>query len=203
MGWVDSDYAADVDTRRSMTGFVLSMNNGPIAWRSKRQSCVTLSSAEAEFVAASICGTEIVYLRLLLRDLGLEQSGPTVLYEDNAACIKMSENPVNAERSRHIDTRDYWLREQVRWGHVKLLKCAGTQNVADALTKSLPGPSFLKHREYLEGSRVPFEAFYVHAGQMQPTGESLRWRLFQFRRAAHPVFHAQVASMCALRATGG
>eukprot|EP00961_Rhodomonas_salina_P243498 3290549-Rhodomonas_salina.1 len=57
-GWVDSDYAADPDTRRSVTGYVLSINNGPVSWRSKRQSCTTLSSAEAEFVAASICGQE-------------------------------------------------------------------------------------------------------------------------------------------------
>eukprot|EP00961_Rhodomonas_salina_P187794 2534492-Rhodomonas_salina.1 len=48
-GWVDSDYAADPDTSKSVTGYIVSMNNGPIAWKSKRQSCVTLSSAEAEF----------------------------------------------------------------------------------------------------------------------------------------------------------
>eukprot|EP00961_Rhodomonas_salina_P214207 2892712-Rhodomonas_salina.1 len=51
-GWVDSDYAADPDTRRSVTGYVVSLNNGPVSWRAKRQSCTTLSSAEAKFVAA-------------------------------------------------------------------------------------------------------------------------------------------------------
>eukprot|EP00961_Rhodomonas_salina_P112879 1518615-Rhodomonas_salina.1 len=104
-GWVDSDYAADPDTRKSVTGYIISMNNGPIAWKSKRQSCVTLSSAEAEFVAASQCGVEVVYLRNLLRDLGFVQDAPTEIWEDNAACVQMSENPVNADRSRHIDTR--------------------------------------------------------------------------------------------------
>eukprot|EP00961_Rhodomonas_salina_P132843 1788199-Rhodomonas_salina.2 len=53
-GWVDSDYAADPDTRRSVTGYVISLNNGPMSWKAKRQSCTTLSSAEAEFVAASM-----------------------------------------------------------------------------------------------------------------------------------------------------
>ena len=53
----------------------------------------------------------------------------------------MSENPVNRERTRHVDTRVHYLRELVRDGHVKLFKCAGPQNVADALTKSLPRPS--------------------------------------------------------------
>eukprot|EP00961_Rhodomonas_salina_P220517 2981430-Rhodomonas_salina.1 len=72
----------------------------------------------------------------------------------------MSENPVNADRSRHIDTLRYWLRDMVRDRILKLRK-AGTQNVADALTKSLPYPSFSKHCEYLQGSGRPFEAFYA------------------------------------------
>jgi len=88
----------------------------------------------------------------------------------------------------------------VRWGYIKLQKCAGTQNVADALTKSLPGPSFTKHREYLEGSRVPFEAFYVSVGAMRPTAASLRWRAMQVRRAHDPTYVAQVRALCAARA---
>eukprot|EP00961_Rhodomonas_salina_P284591 3846514-Rhodomonas_salina.1 len=66
MGWVDSDFVADPDTRRSVTGYVLSLNNGPVSWKSKRQDCVTLSSAEAEYVAASMCAQEVVYIRALL-----------------------------------------------------------------------------------------------------------------------------------------
>ena len=62
LGWVDSDFAADPDTRRSVSGYILSLNGGPVAWKSKRQSCTTLSSAEAEFVAASICGQEVIYI---------------------------------------------------------------------------------------------------------------------------------------------
>eukprot|EP00961_Rhodomonas_salina_P250317 3384021-Rhodomonas_salina.1 len=62
-----------------------SMNNGPISWKSKCQSCVTLSSAEAEFVAASLCGQEVIYLRNLLRDLDLTQDSPTDIWEDNAS----------------------------------------------------------------------------------------------------------------------
>ena len=61
-GWVDSDFAADPDTSRSVSGYILSLNGGPVAWKSKRQSCTTLSSVEAEFVAASICGQEVIYL---------------------------------------------------------------------------------------------------------------------------------------------
>ena len=150
-GWVDSDFAADPDTRRSVSGYLISMNNGPISWKAKRQSCTTLSSAEAEFVAASVCGQEVIYLRNLLRDLGYSQKGPTCVYEDNAACIQMSENPSNPEQSRHIDMHQWFLRDMVQDGVLKLRKCAGTQNVADAFTKSLPGPSFIKHSAYMWG----------------------------------------------------
>jgi hypothetical protein len=55
----------------------------------------------------------------------------------------------------------HYLRELVRDGHVKLLKCAGPQNVADALTKSLPRPALAKHRQYMWGTRIPFSAFYL------------------------------------------
>eukprot|EP00961_Rhodomonas_salina_P263382 3558971-Rhodomonas_salina.1 len=65
---------------------------------------------------------------------------------------------------------------------LKLRKCAGTQNVADALTKSLPSPSFIKHQEYLKGSRVPFEAFYVSIGQLPPSSASQAWRALQADR---------------------
>eukprot|EP00961_Rhodomonas_salina_P289946 3917865-Rhodomonas_salina.2 len=60
-GWVDSDYVLDPDTSKSVTGYVLSLNNAPVSWKAKRQDCVTLSSAEAEYVAASMCGQEEVH----------------------------------------------------------------------------------------------------------------------------------------------
>ena len=135
------------------------VNNGPVSWKAKRQTCTTLSSAEAEFVAASMCRQEIAYLSNLLRDLGFEQRRPTRVYEDNASCILMSENPACADHSRHIDTRIYFLRDMVRNKILKLKKCAGTENVADALTKSVPAQSFDKHRVYLRGSSKPFAAF--------------------------------------------
>ena len=160
-GWVDSNFAADPDTRKSMTGYLFSLNGGAVSWRSSRQGGVTLSSAEAEFVAASQAGQEAIYLRALLRGFNFRQVGATEIWEDNASCIMMSENPANRERTRHVDTRVHYLRELVRDGHVKLLKCAGPQNVADALTKGLPRPALSKHRQYMWGTRIPFSAFYL------------------------------------------
>ena len=162
-GWVDSDFASDIDTRKSMTGYLMVLNGGPISWKASRQGGVTLSSSGAEFVAASQAGQEVLYLRALLKGFAYLQHGPTEIWEDNASCILVSENPTNRERSRHVDVRVHFLRDMVlvRHGSVKLIKCAGTQNVADALTKSLPRPAFQKHREFLEGTAQSFSAFFA------------------------------------------
>jgi hypothetical protein len=81
----------------------------------------------------------------MLESFRAPQEGPTEVWEDNAACIQISENPVNRKFTRHIDVRRYFVRDLVRDGLVKLVKCAGTHNIADALTKSLPAPTLHKH----------------------------------------------------------
>jgi hypothetical protein len=95
IGWVDSDFGSDPNTRKSMTGYLMSLNGGSISWRSSRQGRVTLNSSESEFVVASQPGQEVVYLRELLKDFGHPQKDPTEIWEDNTSCIMMSENPTN------------------------------------------------------------------------------------------------------------
>ena len=96
---------------------------------------------------------------MLLRGFGYTHNKPTEIWEDNASCIMMSENLTHRNRPRHVDIKVHYLHDLVQNGHVKLVKCAGTQNVSDALTKSLARPAFEKHREYMWGTRVPFSAF--------------------------------------------
>jgi hypothetical protein len=112
-----------------MTGYLMCLNGGAISWRSTRQGGVTLSSSEAEFVDASQAGQEVVHLRVLLRRFGYTQKTPTEIWEDNAACIMMSENLTDRDRSRHVDVNVHYLRDLVEDGHVKLVNCVGTQNV--------------------------------------------------------------------------
>ena len=128
-------------------------------WRSCRQGGVTLSSSEAEYVAASAVAQENAYLRALLSGFDRSPLGPTCVWEDNAACILMSENPVNRDRSRHVDVKFHFLRERVRAGEIKLYKCWGPLNVADALTKSLPRPAFHKHAPFMHGTRSSYRPF--------------------------------------------
>eukprot|EP00961_Rhodomonas_salina_P257539 3480241-Rhodomonas_salina.1 len=82
----------------------------------------------------------------------------------------MSENPVNRERSRHIDTRLHLVRDLVWDGIIKLVKCAGVNNVADALTKSVPFPTLEKHHKYMWGSGVQFTALWVKLKDWRSVG---------------------------------
>ena len=154
-GWVDSDWAADLDSRRSHTGYVLMMTGGTVSWKSRRQDCVSLSTSEAELVAASQCGQEVLYLREILSDFGYTQENPTHMYEDNLACVAMSENPVRRKVSRHIDIRYYFVRDLVAQKVMKLIPLRTHKMVADQLTKSLPALSHAKHRDVMIG-HAPF-----------------------------------------------
>ena len=112
---------------------------------------MSLSSAESEYIAASHCSQEVIYLREILRGFNCAQDEPTVIFEDNQACIAMSENQVHRERSRHIDVRKYFVRDLVDDKVLKLIHCKTNEMVADALTKSLPYPSFSLHRKKMTG----------------------------------------------------
>ena len=162
-GWVDSDWAGDTDTRRSHAAYILMLNGGPISWKSRRQDSVALSTSEAEYMAASEVGKEIQYLRALLHDVGFTQLAPTNVYEDNLACIAMSTNPVRRKSSRHIDMRVHYCRELYTAGVMKLIPLRTHLMVADALTKSLPGPALSKHRDVMMG-HMPFFARLLHCG---------------------------------------
>ena len=105
---------------------------------------ISLSTSEAEYVAASQCGQEVVYLREILRDFGFIPIGPTQVYEDNLACVAMSENPVRRKYSRHIDIRSYFVRDLVAQNVLKLIPLRTSLMVADGLTKSLPAPAHAK-----------------------------------------------------------
>ena len=93
-GWVIANLAGNTDTRRSHMGYILMMNGGLISWKSRRQDNVSLSTSEAEFVAASPAGQEAIYLSETLTDFGYSQTKATLIYGDNLACIAIRENPV-------------------------------------------------------------------------------------------------------------
>ena len=151
-GYVDSDWAGCPDTRRSTSGFVLMLNGAAISWKSKRQSVVALSTAEAEFVAASSMVQEVIYARRLLDRLGFPQPNPTAIFEDNATCVKWAGGAVGgSDRAKHIDLREHFVHEAQRNDILRLDPIKGVDNVADLLTKPLLKHPFVTLRKHLMG----------------------------------------------------
>jgi hypothetical protein len=147
----DADWGGNLDTRRSTTGYVFFIFNGPVSWSSRTQPTVALSTAEAEYMAVSAAVQEAIWLRNLLSELGFQQKLPTTIFEDNQGCIKMAENPVINPRSKHIDLRHHYIRERVADGSVALAYCPTAEMVADLLTKGLAHEAFTYLRNKLMG----------------------------------------------------
>ncbi len=112
--FTDSDYAGDMEDRKSTSGYVFLMNSGAIAWSSKKQPIVTLSTTEAEFVAAAGCASQAMWMQRILKELGHDQKDSITMMCDNSSTIKLSKNPVMHGRSKHIDVHFHFLRELVK-----------------------------------------------------------------------------------------
>jgi hypothetical protein len=146
-GWTDSDYAGDSDDRKSTSGYVFKLGTGAISWCSKKQPIVTLSTTEAEFVAAASCSCQGVWLRNVLKHLNVNQMKCTIIWCDNSSSIKLSKNPVMHGRCKHIDVRYHFLRDLTRDEVVELKHCSTQDQLADMFTKALKLESFCKLRE--------------------------------------------------------
>ncbi|CAL1409822.1 unnamed protein product [Linum trigynum] len=144
LGYTDSDYAGDLDDRKSTSGYTFFLANGVISWASKKQPIVTLSTTEAEFVAASFCSTQCVWLRRILEMIGWSGCvrGSTKILCDNSSTIKLSKNPVLHGRSKHIDVRFHFLRDLAKEGVIELEHCGTHEQVADIMTKPLKLETF-------------------------------------------------------------
>jgi hypothetical protein len=140
-GYSDSDYAGDVATRRSTGGFIFFLGGAAISWRSKLQAGVALSSTEGEYVALSVAAQEAIYLRNLLKELGVCSDKPTVIYEDNQAAIAIARSAQYHGRLKHVDVRAHFVRDQVQQGQILIEYCPTDKMVADIMTKPLPKPA--------------------------------------------------------------
>lgn len=148
VGYADSDYAGDVDDRKSTSGYVFMFGGAAVSWASKKQPIVTLSTTEAEFVAAANGACQAVWLRNVLEGTGMEQTESTVMFCDNSSTIKLSRNPVLHGRSKHIHVRYHFLRELVNDGVINLEYCPTRDQFADIMTKAVTLETF----ERLRGS---------------------------------------------------
>jgi hypothetical protein len=109
----DADHAGNPDNGRSTSGYVVKMGNGAVSWSSRLQGIVALSTTEAEFVAATSAGQEILWLRNLFTELGYKMDSPSTLHIDNCSALSVARNPEHHGRMKHLDLRFYWLRDEV------------------------------------------------------------------------------------------
>jgi hypothetical protein len=151
VGYADASFAADAATRRSHTGYVFMLGGAAVQWRSKQQSLVTLSTAEAEYVALCSASKDAIGLSGLLAFLGFKQ-GPITLLEDNAAAIRLAHDPAACKRTKHIDVQFHFVREQVQAGRIGVVAVSTELQHADVLTKALHAPKHHFHAAAIMGS---------------------------------------------------
>jgi hypothetical protein len=148
-GYTISDWDGSVSDRKSTSGCCFSLGSAMISWQSRKQSSIALSTAEAEYIAACSASCEAIWLRKLLTGLfDLEMEATTILC-DNQICIKMTENSVFHEKSKHIEIRYHYIRNMVQRGAVKLQYVSTDEQVADVLTKPLSHVKFEHFRDKL------------------------------------------------------
>ena len=115
----------------------------PVRWGSKKQPSVSLSTSEANYIALSLAIQEDKWIHRLLCEImtAANEEGPElVIREDDQSCIKMTKNPVNHGRAKHIDIKYHHIRDEVKRGEVKLEFCEASMMLADIMTKGLQGP---------------------------------------------------------------
>ncbi|GAB9471215.1 unnamed protein product, partial [Globisporangium polare] len=136
----DADYAADKADRKSLTGGVVLMNGMPVSWICKKQGGVSLSTMEAEFVAASETGRELLGIREMLMEVGAVVVTPMPMGVDNQAAIKQIEGEASSTKAKHIDVRVKFLCDYAKRGVVKPYYVRSELMLADLLTKALAAP---------------------------------------------------------------
>ena len=149
VGYSDADWAGDLNDRKSISGYVYKISGAAVSWMSKKQTCVALSTAEAEYMALSMASQEAIWLRRLLYDLNEKVDGPITIYEDNQSTICMAENLKFHGRAKHIDIKHHYVRNQVNEKNIELKYCPSEYMIADMLTKGLSRFQFNKLKDMI------------------------------------------------------
>jgi hypothetical protein len=137
VGYTDAGWAGNVADRRSTSGYAFSLGSVAVAWSSKKQLTVALSSTEAEYRGAAVATCEAIWLKRLLKDLHEEVFDPTMIYCDNLSSIQLAKNPVFHAWTKHIEVHYHFVRERVLSGEVELQHVLTDRQIADIFTKPL------------------------------------------------------------------
>lgn len=154
-GYVDSDWAGDTTTRKSVSGIAFLLAGAVIVYKTLHQKSVALSSTEAEFYALAEAGKIALYIRSILNELGIDQQHATPIFEDNQGCLFMAEARKPTKKTRHIEIRHYAILDWIEQDLINVKKIHTSDNAADTLNKTLSGTLFHRHNDTLMGNRQP------------------------------------------------
>ncbi|XP_034200148.1 uncharacterized mitochondrial protein AtMg00810-like [Prunus dulcis] len=143
--YCDTDWAGDLNSCRSTTGYVVFLGNNPISWSSCKQLSVSRSSTEAEYRALANCATDIAWTRHILQDLHVFIPEATTLYSDNLSALALSSNPVFHSLIKHLELDFHYIRERIQRRDLVVKYVQTEEQIADIFTKGLHSPLFVKH----------------------------------------------------------
>ena len=147
--YADADYAAALEDRKSRSGYVIFFDGNPISWASKKQPCVATSTTHSEYIACYAAATEVIWLRRLLASIGIPQTKPTTIYTDSQSAMRLAINPEFHSRTKHVDVKFHFLREQVVLRSIDIQFIPTQQQIADIMTKALTPNQFRRLRDLL------------------------------------------------------
>jgi hypothetical protein len=145
ISYTDADWAGCIDDRRSTSGAMFYLGEYLVSWLRKKQSSVSLSTTEAEYIAATTCCTQVLWMKQTLTDIQVEYVDPIPIYCDNTSAISISKNLVMHSKMKNIPIKYHFLREQFVENNIRVEYVGTKEQVADIFTKPLPQEAF----EYL------------------------------------------------------